>query len=200
LSSSYLWGHDFLITPILKQGVTEKEVYFPSTNSWYDFYTDEKFEGGKTKMVVAKENSIPTFVRAGAFILMTGTVENTEQYQGNQFELHYYHDTAIKESKRSYYNDDGKTPNAFQKEAYEMLEFEAKVDTKWLEIDFETKTGKNYQTSEKTIELVIHNIDWTPKFIRVNGRKVGINKEANTLVIPVNWDTRKEAKIKISLK
>lgn len=200
LSSTYLWGHDFLITPILKSEVKEQEVYFPETSDWFNFYTDEKIQGGQTKTVKVNNYSIPTYVRAGAFILMSSQLENTEQYEGNFLELHYYHHESIKKSEREYYNDDGKTPNAFEKEAYEMLEFEAEVSRKWLEIDFESEIGKNYQTSEKTIELVIHNIDWTPKYVRVNGKRAGINKEGNTLVIPVNWDTRKEAKIKISLK
>lgn len=200
LSSTYLWGHDFLITPILKPGVKQKEVYFPSTNNWFNFYTDEKIVGGQTKFVTTTENSIPTYVRAGAFILMTDLVQSTEEYNGNKLELHYYHDANIKKSERAYYNDDGKTANANKKEAYELLEFEAEVDKKWLEIDFEATTGTQYKTSKKVINLVIHNINWTPKYVRMNGRKADLNKVGNTLTIPVNWNTKKEAKIKISLK
>ena len=200
LSSTYLWGHDFLVTPILKSGVKEKEVYFPATNNWFDFYTGEKVEGGQTKTVTTKENSIPTYVRAGAFILMTDVSQTTEGYDGTNLEVHYYHEEGITKSEREYYNDDGKTPNAFEKGKYEVWEFEAEVDKKWLEIDFEAELGSDYQTSEKTIELVIHNIDWTPRIVRVNGKKVGLNKTGNTLVIPVNWNTKKEAKIKIALK
>ena len=200
LSSTYLWGHDFLITPVLKAGVKEQEVYFPSTSAWFDFYTDEKIAGGQTKNVKVNDYSIPTYVRAGAFILMTDRLENTEQYTGEYFQLHYYHDAKIEKSKREYYNDDGKTPQAFEKEMYEILEFEAELEKKWLEIDFEAETGKNYETSEKSIELNVHNIDWSPKTVKVNGKKVRIDKEGNTLVIPVVWNTDKEAKIKISLK
>mgnify|MGYP003668858780 CR=1 FL=1 len=200
LSSTYLWGHDFLISPVLKQGIKDKEVYFPSTNSWYDFYTDEKFEGGKTKMVITKETSIPTFVRAGAFILMTKLIQTTDDYKGDDLVLHYYHDDLVKESNRQYYNDDGKTSNAFHKGMYEMLEFEAEVEKKWLEIEFEAEIGEDYQKSEKTIELIVHNIDWTPKIIKVNGGKVAIQKEKNILIIPVKWNTNQKGKIKISLK
>ena len=81
-----------------------------------------------------------------------------------------------------------------------MLEFEAEVDKKWLEIDFEAEIGTNYQSSEKQIKLVVHNINWTPEMVKLNGKKTIIKKEANTLIIPVKWNTKKEAKIKISLK
>lgn len=200
LSSTYLWGHDFLITPVLKSKVKQKEVYFPATSDWFNFYTGEKIKGGQTKKVATKENSIPTYVRAGSFILMTDLVQSTEEYDGNKLELHYYHDASIKESEREYYNDDGKTPDALNKEAYELLEFEAELDRKWLEIDFEATIGSNYKTSNKTVNLVIHNINWTPKYVRVNGKRADLNKVGNTLTIPVEWNTKKEAKIKISLK
>ena len=62
-SSTYLWGKDFLITPILKDSVKTKEIYFPKTANWLNFYTDEKIEGGQTKTVKVKEKSIPTYVR-----------------------------------------------------------------------------------------------------------------------------------------
>lgn len=200
LSSTYLWGHDFLITPILKSGVKEKEVYFPSTSNWFDFYTDEKVEGGQTKLVATNENSIPTYVRAGAFILMTDVVQSTDQYNGSNLEVHYYYDANINKSERVYYNDDGKTPNSFTKGVYELLEFEAEVEKKWIEINFEATIGRNYKSSRKTMELVIHNINWMPRIVRVNGKKVGLNKVKNTLTIPVNWNTQKGTKIKVSLK
>ena len=200
LSSTYLWGHDFLISPILEQGAKEQEVYFPVTSNWYDFYTGDKVEGGQTLKVPTKENSIPTYVRAGAFVLMTDVMQNTEEYDGSNLELHYYHEKGIVESEREYYNDDGKTPNAYKKGQYELLEFEAEVDKKWIEIDFEAENGANYAFSNKTVKLVVHNIDWRPRIIRINGKKAGLNQIGNTLVIPVNWNTQKEAKIKISLE
>ena len=200
LSSTYLWGHDFLITPILKPEETQVEVYFPENNIWFDFYSDERIEGGQTNTVFTNEISIPTYVRAGAFILMAKPMQTTEEYKASEFVLHYYHDTSILESEREYYNDDGKTPKAFEKGIFEMLEFEAEVDKKWLEIDFEAEIGENYQSSDKQIQLIVHNVNWTPKMVKLNGKKIVVKKEANTLIIPVQWNTNKEVKIKISLK
>lgn len=200
LSSSYLWGHDFLISPVLKSQQKEVEVYFPSNNSWYNFYSDEKIEGGQKKLIKTEENSLPTFVRGGAFILMTDIVQTTDNYSGSNFVLHYYHDNNILESERDFYNDDGKTANAFEKGMYEILEFEAEIERKWLEIDFEADLGENFESSKKEIELVIHNINWNPRRIKVNGKSVKVKPKNNTLSIPITWNTEKEAKIKISLK
>ncbi len=57
-------GKDFLITPILKDSVKSKAIYFPKTANWFNFYSDEKIKGGQTKTVEVKEKSIPTYVRS----------------------------------------------------------------------------------------------------------------------------------------
>ena len=69
-----------------------------------------------------------------------------------------------------------------------------------MEIDFEAEIGENYQSSDKQIQLIVHNVNWTPKMVKLNGKKIVVKKEANTLIIPVQWNTNKEVKIKISLK
>ena len=197
-ASTYLWGNDFLVTPIVNPDVKEKEVYFPKNNVWFDFYTDEQFEGGQTKTISTKENSIPTYVRGGAFIPMAELVQSTDDYNLSSFDLHYYYDESVKESHRFVYNDDGLTPNAFEKETYEKLIFEAEIEKKWLEIDFEAETGAKYQTNNKQINLIIHNINWQPKRIKVNGKTIDVKWDAlnSLLTIPVIWNTNKELNIK----
>jgi alpha-glucosidase len=198
-ASTYLWGNDFLVTPIVHPEVIEKEVYFPKNNIWFDFYSDQKFEGGQTKKVATKANSIPTFVRAGAFIPMAKLVQSTDDYKLNHFDLHYYHYNSIKASHRFVYHDDGLTSHAFEKNMYEKLTFEAKLKNKWLEIDFEAETGSKYNTNTKEINIIIHNIDWKPKRIIVNGKKVDFiwNISKKWITLPMKWDTKKELKIKL---
>jgi oligosaccharide 4-alpha-D-glucosyltransferase len=199
-SSTYLWGKDFLVTPILRDSIISKEIYFPKTANWFNFYTDEKVQGGQTKMVKVEENSIPTYVRGGAFILMSELVQTTDDYNADKLILHYYFDDTVKESEREFYNDDGITANAFEKGSYELLEFEAETSKRILEIDFEADFGKNWNPQEKEIALVIHNIHWNPKKIKVDGKRKQISPEKNKLTIPVKWNPAKELKIKVSLK
>ncbi len=198
-SETYLWGKDFLITPILKDAVKTKEIYFPKTANWFNFYFDkDKVEGGQTKKVKVKKKSIPTYVRGGAFILMSELVQTTDNYKADKLVLHYYFDKK-EESKRTFYNDDGVTANTFEKGKYELLEFEAEFCKKWLEIDFEAELGSNWNSSEKEIKLVIHNINWSPKKIKVDGKRKQFTTVNNTLIIPVKWNPKKEMKIKITL-
>ncbi|PWG04970.1 TIM-barrel domain-containing protein [Polaribacter aquimarinus] len=199
-SSTYLWGKDFLITPILKDSVKTTAIYFPKTANWFNFYFDEKVKGGQTKSVKVKQKAIPTYVRGGVVIPMTKLVQTTDNYSGNKLELHYWFDASVKESERTMYNDDGETANAFEKGEYELLEFEVELEKKWLEIDFEAAFGSNWNPQEKEVELIVHNINWNPKKIKVNRKRKRISVKENQIKIPVKWNPRKELKIQISLK
>jgi len=200
-ASTYLWGNDFLVTPIVNPGVKEKEVYFPKDNVWFDFYTDEKVKGGQTKSIATKKNSIPTYIRAGAFIPMGKLVQSTDYYSANNLDIHYYHDVSIEESKRQLYNDDGLTPNAFEKGEYELLKFKAEIQKKWLEIDFEAETGEKFKENTKQINLIVHSINNQPKKIKINGKRVAIKWDSskNIVIIPLKWNTLDNPKIKIKL-
>ena len=59
---------------------------------------------------------------------------------------------------------------------------------------------KEIEETQKEVVLVLHNINWKPKRVKVDNKRKRINVENNTLKIPVKWNTEKELKIKISLK
>ncbi len=199
-STTYLWGKDFLITPILKDSVKTKEVYFPKTANWFNFYSDEKVAGGQTKMVQLNEETIPTYVRGGAFIPMTKLVQTTDDYDGSNLEIHYYFDASVKKSEQEIYNDNGLLTTAFEKGNFEILKFEAEITKRCLEIDFEAEFGKNWNPQGKEITLVIHNLNWKPKKVKVDGKRTRVSSENNRITIPVKWNPTKELKVKITLK
>lgn len=198
-ASTYLWGNDFLITPIVNPGVKSKDVYLPKNNVWFDFYTDEQIEGGQTKSIDTNENSIPTYVRAGAFIPMAKLVQTTDDYSANALDLHYYHHKTINTSQGQLYNDDGLTPEAFEKGAYELLKFKSIMEDNQLELELNAELGKNYNVSDKQITLVVHNIDTEPKNIKINSKKGNYkwDSQEQTLTIPVQWKTNKKLKLKL---
>ena len=200
-ATTYLWGKDFLVTPIVNSNVKEQEVYFPKNNVWFDFYTDEKFEGGQTKAIQTKENYIPTYVRAGAFIPMAKLVQSTDTYNASSLDVHYYYDESVITSISQLYNDDGLTPNAFEKGNYELLQFESEIEKGNLEIEFESIIGSEYTSNDKQINLTIHNINKLPKRIKVNNKKADFNwnELSKTLIIPINWKVKTDIEIDIKL-
>lgn len=169
VASTYFWGNDFLVTPITKAGVTSTSVYFPKSSNWFDFYTNEKHTAGTTESVKVSEDYIPTFVRGGSFIPMIKTIQNTSSYSLDNFDLHFYFDASITNSSGKLYNDDGTTPNAFEKGQYEMLNFTSVNNAKTLTIKLTLTAGKNYASTNKDVSVLIHNIK--AKRIFVNGQE-----------------------------
>lgn len=200
ISSTYLWGIDFLVTPILQSKEQTVNMYFPDGNSWFDFYTDEMIEGGITRRIATKEDYIPTFVRGGAFIPMAYPMQHTGTYNPNKIQLHYYHDPSIYISKREMYNDDGITANAIEKGMYEKLFFRSDLNGNNLSITLKSEIGENFEGTPKEIELIIHNIEKYPRWIKINKKKVEAGLYKGKLKIPVTWDTSGDMTIKIKLK
>ncbi len=163
ISTTYLWGNDFLISPITKAGQEQQKVDFPITGNWYDFYSKQKFEGGKTTFIQTQENFIPTFVRAGAIVPMTKPIQSTDNYQLDQFELHYYFDKNVQHTQRLIYNDDGVLANAYENGHYELLKVDAKHNPKQIQIEFSATNGVQFQSTIKEINLVLYNLNKVPK-------------------------------------
>jgi alpha-glucosidase/alpha-D-xyloside xylohydrolase len=72
-SDQYLWGSDMLICPVTEPGAASKQVYLPE-GVWYDFWTGERTEGGRTVERPVDLETIPIYVRGGA-VLPLGPVK-----------------------------------------------------------------------------------------------------------------------------
>jgi alpha-glucosidase (family GH31 glycosyl hydrolase) len=192
-----LFFEDFLITPITKSGVTSTEIYFPKSSNWFDFYTNEKHLGGTTETVKVNEDYIPTFVRGGSFIPMIETIQNTSNYSLDNFNLHYYFDESVAHSNGMLYNDDGMTPNAFEKEQYEAVHFSSNTSAKSLIIKIATVSGRNFTSKNKNVSVFIHNISNKAKRIFVNGKEQVYKRFSEPLLVNVNAAIGPLSEIKI---
>ncbi len=194
---TYLWGNDFLVTPITKAGVTSTSVYFPKNNNWFDFYSDEEQLAGTTENIAVVEDHIPVFVRGGAFIPMIKTIQNTSKYSLENFDLHYYFDAKTTQSSGKLYNDDGKTANSFEKGAFEILNFNGNTNGKTIVVKLSSEVGKNFPSSDKNVSFIVHNIK--AESVTVNGKVITFKTIKNNIEIPVSWKKGTVMEIKIQL-
>lgn len=192
---SYFWGDAFLIKPITKAGVTSTEVYFPKSNNWFDFYSGKKYAAGSTETVVVAETSIPTFVRGGSFVPMIETIQNTSKYSLDNFNLHFYFDDSVKTSSGKLYNDNGETPQAFEKGQFEILNFNSNNNGNTLVLKLTANTGKNYTPTDKNVTIVVHNLK--AKRIFINGQETIFKTNNESLFLPVTWKKGTSPEIKI---
>ena len=118
--SSYFFGRDLLIAPVLKAGQSSMAVDLPKGN-WYHFWTDEDFKGGQSVTVNTALESIPIFVRAGSIIPMVDAVSSTDFYSSKNLYLKAYLPAGKGEMQGKIYEDDGETYDSYQKGAYELI-------------------------------------------------------------------------------
>ena len=63
----YLFGRDILVAPVVERGATSRSLYLPR-GVWYDFWTNEKHEGGREIVRSVDLSTMPLYVRAGAVV------------------------------------------------------------------------------------------------------------------------------------
>jgi alpha-glucosidase (family GH31 glycosyl hydrolase) len=71
--NQYLLGPSLLVAPVLEVGAMSVKVYLPK-GSWYNFWTDTVYEGGRWLSVPTQLEWLPLFVKAGT-ILPFGPVQ-----------------------------------------------------------------------------------------------------------------------------
>lgn len=88
----YMWGKDVMIAPVLYQGMTERDVYFPQGSVWYDFDVPTMiYQPGETVTVDAPLARLPRFVRAGAIIPTADyDMASTANLRGDTYTLNVY--------------------------------------------------------------------------------------------------------------
>jgi len=174
ISSTYLWGSDFLVAPVVEAGQQRKEIYFPNHGKadglWFDFYTDQPHRGGILETVSTVREHIPTFVRAGAFVPLAPVVQTTRDYTGKTLELHYWHDASVSASDGKLYDDDGATAHAFEAGKYTLVHFTSKFADRRLDFKLQTERGANATSTARTFALKVHNVAARPRAVEAGGK------------------------------
>jgi len=81
IPDEYMYGPAFLVAPVTEQGATKRTVYLPTGCDWYNYWTNERLQGGQTIVADSPIDSLPLFVRAGSIVPLGSEVENTQQAQ-----------------------------------------------------------------------------------------------------------------------
>jgi alpha-glucosidase len=101
-------GNDLLVAPVVKPDVTRRLVYLPK-GTWYDYWTNKKYEGGRTISVEAPLEIVPMFVRGGAIIPMGPPMNHVGEKPVDPITFNIYPDEKGLAST-TLYEDDGLSP------------------------------------------------------------------------------------------
>ena len=189
-AESYMWGDAFLVTPIVKPGVTTQHIYFPAGSHWFDLASGEAHDGGTEADVAVAPDHIPVYVKGGAFVPMVAPTGNTAQYSTRDLTLHYFLDAAVNSGSGELYDDDGKTPDAYARGQFELMHFTASRDKRILTITLAAEQGAHHAARRGDMTLVLHGVAAKPSGLKLDGHPVAFHWLAakKTVELKLAWD------------
>jgi len=132
----FMFGADLLAAPVLREGETTRSVYLPK-GEWYDYWTGRRYAGGAKMKIPATLDSLPLFVRSGAFVFRQPVVQHTGELPGKP--LHVLVAPATW-SEATLYEDDGATLD-YRKGVSAKRSFRQTRDDKTAAIEISAPTG-----------------------------------------------------------
>lgn len=140
LKDEYLFG-DILVCPVVHPLAEAKsrKVYLPKGNRWYDYWTNQTYDGGQWIEVPVSIGRLPLYVKAGSIIPISEAVEYSAAQADKPITLNVYPGAAI---SFELYQDAG-DGYAFEQGDYSITRFiwddkKQRMKTK------ADKNGKNY--------------------------------------------------------
>jgi alpha-glucosidase (family GH31 glycosyl hydrolase) len=133
MSSEYLWGPSLLVAPVTRGGATHWPVYLPA-GVWYDFWTQQRYEGGGWIEVDTPLERLPVLVRGGAIVPLGPPMQFVESNAG-PLTLQVY---PQGESSFELYEDDGETW-AYEQGAYVLTEIRCSAAASGLRLSLATQ-------------------------------------------------------------
>ncbi|MGE5243164.1 MAG: DUF5110 domain-containing protein, partial [Betaproteobacteria bacterium] len=101
----YLWGRDILVAPVVERGAAARRLYLPR-GIWYDFWTDERSEGGREIDRAVDLATLPLFARAGAIVPLDPVRQYTSERADEPTTLRIYPGA---DGRFLLYDDDGES-------------------------------------------------------------------------------------------
>jgi alpha-D-xyloside xylohydrolase len=144
IGDEYMFGPAFLVAPVTSQGQTTKNVYLPAGTEWYDYWTNQRYQGGQTIQVSTPIDRIPLFVRAGSILPLGSEVESTHDKQSIAHVKVY----PGADGNFTLYKDDGLT-YAYEKGDFQVTHLHWNNAAKKL-----TQSGPKAWTAEDVVEVV----------------------------------------------
>jgi len=102
IDDQYLFGPGLMVCPVTRPMYYDRNsapiagdkksrpVYLPSGTSWYDFWTETYFRGGRRVEPPAPLAVIPVFVRAGAIVPMSPPMQYVDEVPNAPYEIRVY--------------------------------------------------------------------------------------------------------------
>lgn len=145
----------------------EMEVYLPSGNKWYNYWTNEDFDGGQKLKIKTSLDRIPLFVRAGSIIPIGPDVQYTNEKKWDNLIINVYPGA---DGTFTLYEDEGDNYN-YESGAYTEIQMKWNDTKRILTID--ARKGE-YNGMLTKRNFTIRTADEKEKVITYSGKKINV--------------------------
>ena len=125
IDTQFMWGSSLVIAPVIEPGVTERQVYLPVDEMWYDLNTGMSVVSGSfsaTSDLDDDEPTVPLYVRSGTILPAQQPGLTTTESKLNDMDLLVFLNSEGG-AQGDLYLDDGDSINAEQ-DNYSLIKFE----------------------------------------------------------------------------
>ncbi|MGB0836863.1 MAG: TIM-barrel domain-containing protein [Flavobacteriaceae bacterium] len=200
LSTTYMWGDAFLVSPVVAPGLKSQKVYLPKGHLWFDYYSGKTAQGGQELEVDLVKEHIPVFVKSGSFIPTLPGLMSSADYSLENFDVDFYFGKDL-ESHYQLYNDDGLGALNLDTNSFELIDFESSyVDNKTLTLKIKNTVGQGFEANDKTINLNIHGIESEPKRVKIDKKKTTFLYDAQKQMVILQIELDKNENTTIIIK
>jgi alpha-D-xyloside xylohydrolase len=149
IGDQFMFGPSLLVAPVYKYKARTREVYFPASCGWYDFYTGKYIKGGQKLEVEAPYERIPLFVKEGSIIPVGPDIQYTDEKPADPLTLYVY---TGRDCVFTLYEDEGTNYN-YEKGECSTIRFSFNNEKGELSIG-ERKGEFNGMLKSRTFKLV----------------------------------------------
>ena len=182
MGSEYMFGTSFLVCPVTDpmytrmegenrvpdfSQVKNAEVYLPEGAAWYDFWTNERLEGGQTVEKAAPLDILPLYVKAGSIVPRGPQVQYATEKPWDNLEVWVYPGA---DGSFCLYEDEFDNYN-YEQGAYTEISMRWDDSSRTLTID--ARQG-SYKGMLETRRFTVRTADGMEKTVTYTGKKVRV--------------------------
>ncbi|MEO8763173.1 MAG: TIM-barrel domain-containing protein [Ginsengibacter sp.] len=153
IGDQFMFGPSLLINPVYSYKATNRSLYLPAGQGWYDLYSGRYFKGGQNIIADAPYDRMPVFVKEGSIIPFGPDLEYTSQKPADTIALYIY---TGKDASFKLYEDDDTTYN------YEKGSF-SNIPINYVEATKKLVIGERRGTFEGMLMSRTFKIVWVNK-------------------------------------
>lgn len=179
-SQQYMFGDNILAAPICApadtvSGLSEKEIWFPAGNDWYDMAHRCMIKGGTVKMLSYSIDQNAWFVKAGSVIPMAEEGIQNLQQKSNAYRL--FIAPGVGKSTYVHYEDDEVSQDYEEHYATTLI---TKVSTRGeCTVEIAAREGEYHgMESTRMVTVVFGGLSKAPRSVKLDGREMQCSYDA----------------------